>query len=158
MTFKSNKQRKCVMAQLNNDSKSDRLKEGMKIKRKNYDNRKIDISKGNYMVVDENNKIESGLKGISKEEAEQIKKDIVERRSKRSEQIYNREFGRSKNLKVVEINSKYPAKHQGYDIREDTYGSNEKRFIVSKKGIDVARVNSPNEAIDKINSGKIKLT
>jgi len=99
------------MAQLSNDSKSDRLKEGMKIKNVVKHSRiiddkrlsEVDISKGNYMVVDENNKIESGLKGISKEEAERIKNNIVERRSKKSEQIYNREFGRSKNLKVIKI-------------------------------------------------------
>jgi hypothetical protein len=60
-----------------------------------------------YWVTDERSIIQTGVSGHpTKEEAESAKKELVESRSRRSEAAYNREFGRSKNLKVVEGSDK----------------------------------------------------
>ena len=56
-----------------------------------------------YYIIDENRKIEGGVQGYDiKRRAERIKNEMVARRSKRGQVMYNREFSRSKNLKVVE--------------------------------------------------------
>ena len=56
-----------------------------------------------YYIIDEYKKIEGGVQGCeSKRRAEKIKNEMIVRRSKRGQTSINREFGRSKNLKVVE--------------------------------------------------------
>jgi len=55
-----------------------------------------------YFIIDESRKINGGVKGFpTKKMAEKRKNELVVERSKRGQAIYNREFGRSKNLKVV---------------------------------------------------------
>ena len=54
-----------------------------------------------YLIIDESRKIE-GIRGFStKKKAEEERIRLVKERSKRGAAIYNREFNRSKNLKVV---------------------------------------------------------
>lgn len=58
--------------------------------------------KTRYFVIDESKKIEGCVSGFpNKKEAEKEKSELIRTRSKRSEQKYNREFRRSKNLHVV---------------------------------------------------------
>ena len=55
-----------------------------------------------WYIIDENRKIEGGVKGYpTKKEAERTRLSLIKSRSRRGQKIYNREFGRSLNLKVV---------------------------------------------------------
>lgn len=55
-----------------------------------------------FFIIDEGRKIEGGVQGFEdKERAERIKDEMVARRSQRGQASNNREFGRSKNLRVV---------------------------------------------------------
>lgn len=65
--------------------------------------KKLKCWKKRYFIIDESRKINGGVNGFpNKKSAEKRKNEIVAKRSKRGQARYNREFGRSKNLKVVE--------------------------------------------------------
>lgn len=64
---------------------------------------KLECYEKAFFIIDENRKIESGVSGFdSKEEAEQVKNELIKSRSKKGQKYLNREFGRSKKLEVVE--------------------------------------------------------
>ena len=57
--------------------------------------------KTRYFVIDGYRKIEGGIKGSkTKLQAEKVKRNLIKERSKKGQAKYNREFSRSKNLKV----------------------------------------------------------